>query len=196
MTLSREEAEQLLPFLANGTLEGDELIAMQEAVAQDPSLAAELSALRAIRQTMQSEEIGTTPGEFGLARLMRDVGKEEQPASIAPQAVTRSRIWQIAAALLMAVVIGQAVLLSGTGDSGGGFELAGAGGADLTVAFAPDAPEAAIRTLLLDAGVEIIGGPSALGLYQLQLLEGASLDEAEGLLRAAGDIVESVDRAQ
>ena len=195
MTMSREEVEQLLPFLANGTLEGDELIAVQEAVAQDADLAAELAALRAIRKTMQAEEIGLTPGEFGLARLMRDVGEEQQPAAVAPKSVTRPRVWQIAAALLMAVVIGQAVLLSGTGDGGGGYELAGEGGADMTVAFVPDAPEAAIRTLLLDAGVEIVGGPSALGLYQLQLLEGVTLDEAEAALRAAGDVIESLDRA-
>lgn len=195
MTLSRDEIETLLPFLANDTLEGKERAEVESAVADDPALAMDLAALRAIRETMQSEDIGASPGEFGLARLMRDIGKEEKAMTAPPATVARPRIWQIAAALLLAVVIGQAVLLSGSGE-GTDFELAGGTDAALTVAFLPDAPEAAIRAVLLDAGVEIIAGPSALGLYQLGLLEGVTLDEAEEALRAASVVVESVNRTE
>ena len=196
MSMEREEIEALLPFLANDTLEGDERQAVEAAVADDATLAMELSALREIRKTMQAEEIGSTPGEFGLARLMRDVDKDAQTSQAAPANVVRPRIWQIAAAVLMAVVVGQAVLLSGSGDTSGGYELAGGGDAALTVTFAPDATEAEIRDTLLDAGVEIIAGPSALGLYQLGLLDGVTADEAEAALRAAEGVVESLDRAE
>jgi anti-sigma factor RsiW len=195
MTLSRDDIEALLPFLANDTLDGEERAEVERAVAADPALAMELAALKAIRETMQAEDMGASPGDFGLARLLRDVGKEEKATTAAPAAGSRPRFWQIAAALLMAVVIGQAVLLSGSGDSTG-FELASGSEAALTVAFVPDATEAAIRATLLDAGVEITAGPSALGLYQLGLLEGVTLDEAEDALRAAGDVLESVVRAE
>ena len=196
MTLSREEIEQLLPFLANDTLEGEERDAVEAAVADDPELATELQALRAIRETMQAQEVESSPGEFGLARLMRDVAKEELPTIEAANTVVRPRIWQIAAAFLMAVVIGQGVLLSGLDQQGDSYQLAGAGEAVLTVAFLPDVTEAALRNVLLDAGVEIVSGPSALGLYGLDLLEGVTLEEAEAALPAATEVAESVDRAQ
>jgi len=194
MTLPRDEVEALLPFLANGTLEGEERIQVEQAVAADAALARELEALKAIRQTMQTTKIGASPGEFGLARLMRDVDRDAQPAETTTSPVSRPLVWQIAAALLMAVVIGQAVLMSGPDDSVG-FELAGGSEAVLTVAFFPDVPEQALRAILLEAGVEIVSGPSALGLYQLGLLEGTAIDDAETILRAAGGIVESVVRA-
>ncbi|WP_333715138.1 hypothetical protein [Yoonia sp.] len=191
MTLSRDDIEALLPFLANDTLAGEERAEVERAVAADPALAMDLAALKAVRATMRTDDIGASPGDFGLARLMRDLdGDKTATTAVGP----RPRIWQVAAALLMAVVIGQAVLLSGSGDSTG-FELAGGTTAALTVAFVPDAPEAAIRAALLDAGVEIIAGPSALGLYQLGLLENVTLDEAEAALRAAEGVIESLARA-
>lgn len=196
MSLPRDEIEALLPFLANGTLEGDELREVEAAVADDPDLATQLTALRHIRETMQAQDIGSSPGEFGLARLMRDVGKEQSQPQVTTTSVVRPRIWQIAAAVLMAVVIGQAVLLTGNQDQGDGYQLAGADEAALIVAFQPDTTEAALRDVLLDAGVEIVSGPSALGLYGLRLLDGVTLDAAEAALRAAPDIVESVSRTE
>ena len=194
MTLSRREAEELLPFLANDTLGDDERRAVEQAVASDPTLAVELAALRQIRQTMQSQQAVHSPGEFGLARLMRDVEKEQAPARSVVTDTSRPRLLQIAAAVLVAIVIGQAVLLSGRADETGGFELAGGEAATLNVAFVPDATEATIRALLQQAGVEIVSGPSALGLYGLNVIEGTTPSAAQEVLRAADDVVESVDR--
>ncbi|MEL6204908.1 MAG: hypothetical protein AAFR47_06310 [Pseudomonadota bacterium] len=87
--LTQNEIEALLPFLANGTLEGSERTAVEGAVAADPKLDLELSALRAVRERMRAEEIQHSPGTFGLARLMRDVEREangEQGAEAAAPA--------------------------------------------------------------------------------------------------------------
>ena len=188
MSMSSKDAAQLQPFLANGTLEGDELAQVTAAVANDPALAAELAALRNIRATLQAEDAGFSPGEMGLARLMRDV--EDQTA---PVSAPRARIWQVAAAVLLAVAIGQTILLSQGSEPGQGFELAGVTPAAFTITVTPTATEAELRALLLDAGVEIVSGPSALGLYGLALTEGATFDAAQSRLRAATGIIETLD---
>lgn len=191
MTLSREEIEQLLPFLANGTLEGSELAEVRQAVEADADLAVQLAGLQALRTTMQQDETGYSPGDIGLARLMRDLDMQERASRPAP----RSMIWQIAATVLLAVVIGQAVLLPQRDDAGGGFELASGAQAVFTITIRPDATEADIRALLLTAGVEIVEGPSALGLYGLALVEGTTIQDARSILNAARDIIETLDSA-
>lgn len=63
----------------------------------------------------------------------------------------------------------------------------------LTVAFRPEATEAAMRSTLASAGAQIVSGPSALGLY----LVAVPRDKADSLasqLRAATGVVESVQR--
>jgi len=181
--MTRDEISALLPFLANDSLQGAERAEVEAAVADDPGLQAELAALKAIRATMQSEQ-DYSPGEVGLARLMREVG--QAPAE---RQTGRSRIWQVAAAVLLAVVIGQAVLQD-RGTDPDGFELAGTEAA-FSMVVRPETTEAALRQLLLDAGVEIVRGPSALGIYDLALTEGVRLEEARAVLRASA-IVESL----
>ncbi len=182
----RDDIDALLPFLANDTLTGDERDQIQSAVAADPDLQAELAALKAIRTTMQTEE-AFSPGEMGLARLMRAV--ETTPA--AP--VKRPWLWQAAAAVLLAVVLGQGLALMRTNDPSdpGGYQLAGDTPA-FTIAFHADTTESQLRDLLLLAGVEIVHGPSALGLYQIAPLEGVTQAQAHATL-AASELIESIE---
>ena len=44
--ISREDLRLLLPFLANGSLAGDDRAALERALAEDPALSAELETLR------------------------------------------------------------------------------------------------------------------------------------------------------
>lgn len=190
--MTRDEIEALLPFLANGTLEGAERAEVEAAVAADPGLAADLAALRAARVSMQADDV-QSPGEFGLARLMREVGRDDAPtaANLArPPLLRRAAFWQAAAAILLA-----AVLVLGLSPEGENYELAGADDADFIVTFAPDATEEALRLLLLDAGVEIVAGPSALGLYRLAVLPGVPPDAARTTLDGAEAIVLTVEDA-
>jgi anti-sigma factor RsiW len=181
--MTRNEIEQLLPFLANGTLEGAERDAVEAAVAGDPALQSELTALRAIRETLQAEE-AFSPGDMGLARLMRAVDDEQ----VTHQPSSRPYIWQFAAAMLLAVVVGQALWFAQP-DGGPGYELAGRAAFEISVV--ETTPEADLRALLLQAGVEIIAGPSALGLYALQPLEGVTETEARAVLQAS-PLIESL----
>lgn len=199
-----QDIHELLPFRANGTLEGADLAAVDAALAEDAELRADLAALTAIRDTMQAEEVAS-PGDFGLARLMRDVDAETRVS--APVAandnvvpLSRLRIWQVAAAVVLAVGIGFNLPQVGPGSAPmeraesepAGFTLASGGAeADFTVAFAPDATEADMRALLLAAGLEIVSGPSALGIYGLGLIDADTSDAAFAALSASG-IVEDV----
>ena len=111
MSTPRRDIEELLPFLANGTLQGAERAEVEASVAADPALAQELEALKRVRQQMQSEAFETSPGELGLARLLRDVEREGQ--TLAPAAETQApssgvsvvqlRFWQVASALVAAI---------------------------------------------------------------------------------------------
>lgn len=63
----------------------------------------------------------------------------------------------------------------------------------LTVAFRSQATESAIRTALANSSAQIISGPSALGLYTVAV-PGVEADIMQARLRAAVDVVESVQR--
>jgi hypothetical protein len=69
----RQEAEALLPFLANNTLDGDDRVRVEAAVAADAELAVQLRALRRIRREVKAEEMEWSPGEMGLAKLLREI---------------------------------------------------------------------------------------------------------------------------
>jgi len=192
--MPRDEAERLLVFLANGTLEGEERAAVQAAVEADPDLARELDALRNIRATMQAETPARLPGEFGLARLMRDIGNEARAAEPAP--APRGRLWRYAAVAAVALFAVQTALIWTQPDAvidlaGGGIERVE--GPAFTVAFQPEAREAEIRALLLEAGLVIVDGPSALGLYTLAAPETETAQAALETLLARPDLVESAE---
>ncbi len=212
MTRSRDEIELDLPFLVNGTLDAEARAEIEAALAEDPHLAAEHEALSAIRSGMQAEDM-KTPGEFGLARLMRDVDRQTARAAdhradaggarrgIAPFR-SRTTLWQAMAAVAVLGIVAQSYFLRPATNlevnvAPAGYVLAGSEerGA-LLVGFAAGATEAAIRGLLLDAELEIVAGPSALGLYRLDVLDGADVETATGLLRSAEGIVESVENVR
>lgn len=204
MSRTDEELNLNLPFYVNGTLDADEAARVEAALAQDDVLKADAALLTALRDDMQAET-HRSPGEFGLARLMRDVARDEAAPVSAPAAAnspvpiqSRTWVWQIAAAVAMALFVGQSLMLSrDQAAGGGGYELASAPAAPgLVVSFSPNATEAQIRGLLLDLGLEINGGPSALGLYRLGQAESENLDAEALALRGATGIVESVENAQ
>lgn len=187
--MTRDEIEALLPFWVNGTLSGEERAAVAKALKEDEALAAEARALSAIRTRMQAEDV-RSPGEFGLARLMREVKAQ---GAIAPRSAWGSAgLWQVAAAAMLAVALA-AVFLSNP-QGGGDYRLAGEAPA-FTVSFADSATEAEIRDTLLAAGVEIVSGPSALGLYGLTPLPEIDPGEAAAVLGSATAIVTSIERS-
>lgn len=190
--MDRKDVEALLVFLANDTLEGDERRAVEAAVAADPVLQTELEALKRIRAEMQAEDLAHSPGEFGLARLMRDIDRE-QPEQIASATIMRPRIWQTVAAAAVALLVAQSIWTwNGSDDT---IRLAGEGTGELTikVAFSGQASEAELRALLQELDLTIVSGPSALGLYVLEAPDKAARDGAIDRLNSETTLVESAE---
>lgn len=199
MTRPRDEIELDLAFAVNGTLSAADQAEVEEWLAKDDTLRAEFDALAALRAEMQAEHVAA-PGEFGLARLLRDVGREASGTTAAaePPPPNRTWAWQLAAAVAVLALLAQTAYQrqSGTPDSGG-YQLASAAPtADLVVSFVPEATEAQIRDLLVGLDLEIVAGPSALGFYQLDVRDGGDETAAQAGLRAAVGIVESIEDDQ
>lgn len=192
MTGTPENPELDLIFHVNGTLHEAKAAALDAVLAEDDDLRAEYDALVALRAEMQAEEI-QSPGEFGLARLLREVGREGAVAA-APQAPNRTWMWQLAAAVATVALLGQSLFLRGGGVDEAGYQMAGAAPAGvLAVAFVEDATEAQIRALLQGLDLEIVAGPSALGFYDLGVMDGGDHAAAVSGLSDATTIVESVE---
>jgi hypothetical protein len=190
--LSREEAEALLVFYANGSLDSEERDLVTDALEGDAALRHELFQINEMRNQMQAAE-PANPGETAFYRLMKDVEKTPQESAETTSEPSSSRVSVLRVVLVVAVVamLAQgAILWRGLSN---GFDLAsGSPQADLIVAFRPDAKENEIRELLLDLDLQIVSGPSSLGLYRLA---GENPGMAVEALQSNPKVVESAENA-
>lgn len=193
----QREIEELLPFYLNGSLSGDEHARVEAALAGDKGLRQQLEFLRAVSGAVRSDDpAAAAPGDLGLARLRRDIGQAtggRQPG----RSVLRS-----VAALAAAFILGVGVMALwpslGRGPEDAIYEQAGgpvAKGA-LIVAFRPGATAEQISTLLLSVDGAIVDGPSAIGLYRVDLPDGADAGTVADRLLAASEIIESAQKAE
>lgn len=198
----RDEAlDLLLPWYVNGTLEDAERRQVEAYLERSSHARDEVELLRALRQQVKDEAIESSPGELGLQRLKRQMKQEAaQPQDrMAGRTITVASFWRplaVAACLVVMVQAGIMVGLGGFGTTDGGVTTATGGSpAVLQVTFAPEATEQQIRDLLQQAGASIADGPTALGVYNLRLVDAeGSVDEALATLRASGDIVTFAER--
>jgi len=134
---------------------------------------------------------------FGWARLSRAIDAERAAQRRTSGWPTHFSRWQTAAAVLAAVAVWQfAAVPQLPGWRGeAGYEMAGAPAPQAfaaQVAFNPQATEPQIRAALLAADARVVGGPSALGLYELAFGDAAALETGVAQLRAQTAVVESV----
>jgi anti-sigma factor RsiW len=193
MAVNRTEIEALLPFYVNGTLRGDERASVEAALDDDARLRDEAAALGHIRQSMRDSDMGHTPGEFGLARLMRDIDRAAPARQPAVRRQSTILPWGLAAAAAIALV---AVGLGRFGFEESAPYTQASGGADetfLTLAFQPEASQAQVSDLLLEYGLVIVDGPSAIGLYRVDPGQGRDLAALAADLRDREEVIESVD---
>lgn len=186
-TASEHHPRELLPWLANGTLEGAERTEVERHVAGCTQCQSELALLQSLRTTLQAQT-QTDAGELGLQRLLRGVRRE-------PRARPR---WLLPAAMAAGLVIAvQAVLLMQTSPVEMVYApLSGPAASEtvLQVEFAPDAREAALRAALQAVGAHIVDGPSAAGLYRIALESGRDPQQALDELQARTDLIRHIAR--
>jgi hypothetical protein len=181
-----KDVEQLLPWLANETLEGEEARAVEALTKTSPAAAQDLEFMRGLRAQMKAEDAGNSPGALGWRRLQQQIARERAPAA-------RGTGWRNIAAIAAAVVILLQAAVIGYQWEGGILIPAGGDGATLQVRFAPTASETAIREMLQQIDGTIVDGPGSLGIYHVKI-EGTEADpdvaaKALAALRARTDIV-------
>ena len=183
----RVEIESLLPFFLNGTLDGDEQKRVETALSTNAELRIELEALRQIRANMRATDSEHSPGEFGLARLMREIDRESRSSSFRSMPGTL-----LAASIVAAAVMVVGVLSISRRDVGYQQASGDSRTQQFTVAFRPDASEREISELLLNYGLGIVEGPSAVGLYRLDFGPESDIEALLSVLRNRVDVVESI----
>lgn len=163
------EAELLMPWLHNGSLQGDEQqLAMHFEQEQNELAAAEKRLDEELRHIVK-QQAGGSPAEFGWARLQRDLfhtTTEKSPA----KNNTKWIKFALAASLIL-IVIESGFLLQ-TLPELVRYEPLGqqqVSSAVLQIEFQPDATEKNIRDLLNQVKGRVIDGPGAMGIYRVAL---------------------------
>lgn len=196
MTNARDITE-LLPFYVNGSLSADEKQRVEKELQSNADLRDDLAFFEKLRGEMQALPQENSPGELGLKRLQKSLAAlqlEQDPIARAKSKIAREQnigFWRmaaIAACLMLVIQTSMLFLPEKT-------ELTAAGGPQMAVisaTFKPQATEAQVRSLLVTLNVQIVSGPSALGVYQLT--GGADVDATLKALQSHGDIVENAQR--
>ncbi|TAG01551.1 MAG: hypothetical protein EAZ43_11255 [Betaproteobacteria bacterium] len=199
-----------IPFLLNGTLPAAEAESLKAAISAEPALGRELELQRRIREAVNQS--AAVPMRSTLPQFMNRLSAESQRTvndasnnvtslqrKVAPMSVAKQQRlgWKVAFALAASLVVIQAAYLVPLMQQTGG-TLQPLSGASSSVAAAPnlqmtfraDATERQIREVLRAAGVEIVAGPSALGVYEGRAADSAA---AAAALTAAKAVVEGVN---
>lgn len=193
----RDELEALLPFYLNGTLDGEDLAAVENWLASDPAGMAALEETEAEFSGTAAANQAIRPPADALSRFSAALDAEagrERPA--APSVL--SRLWTgfmaipagvawAAATAAVVLVLVQAVMEPG--GRGGPVEIAGTDIKDMPfalVTFKPDARIADISAVLAGQGAVILSGPAAGGVFKIGIPAKTAADYARivGLIAA------------
>lgn len=183
-THAHQEAQELLPWLANDSLSGTERERVQAHLQGCAACRAELSALHTLRAAGSAD----VPGLDAQAALARLLPQLDAPAALAPvptadrvlpgwraRLAANDRSWLRAAlALQFGAIAVLGALLARPAASpeaqAGAYRLLGAADGvrgSLVVAFGPDTPEREVRRIVLASGARVVGGPTATGAWLL-----------------------------
>jgi hypothetical protein len=195
---AHEEAQSLLPWLANGSLAGAELERVQSHVKGCAACRTELALLH----TLRAANVDTAPAadadaDAALARLLPQLDAPDAPdgpplkpliqADSMPipmpaphgwraRIAANDRSWlRVAAAAQFCVIVALgAMLLRSPADPGvhaDAYKVLGASAGarhGLVLAFNPETPEREIRRIVLASGARVVGGPTATGAWLLE----------------------------
>jgi hypothetical protein len=179
---AHREAQDLLPWLANGRLDGAELQRVQAHLATCATCRADLDTLYALQDVADLPAPGLDVDK-AFARLLPQLDAMA-PADAAPVipgwrtrlAANDARWLRVAVGLqFCAIVVLGALLVRPSGDTqmaaqDGTYRVLGAEtGADSIVAvtFKPDTPEHELRRIVTASGAHIVGGPTVTGAWML-----------------------------
>jgi hypothetical protein len=169
-------AQELLPWLVNGTLEADEAAQVTAHVAQCARCQADVASQASLRSVAVDDVSRESSVERGWAAMRRRLDRAAPEA--ARRAPAKGRSWwmqglQIAFAVQAVVVLVLAVALVGESSRGEPYRALGAAPsaveANALAVFRADATEQQMRAALRATGARIVGGPTVTDAYLLRL---------------------------
>lgn len=182
------EAERLLPWLVNGTLQDDELALVQQHLGECPTCRHDLVWLRSLQAACIEEAAPADNPEHSLRRLHRRLDSARVDT-------LRSRVrrrpwlhWAIAAQAVLILVLGVA-LLDETRPSMPAYHTLGAVQAaseQLVVVFDPTISEAQLRRLMRASEAHIVYGPTEAGAWVISVPAAHAKTVREALRAAPG----------
>lgn len=197
------EAWELLPWYSNGTLEGEELSRLERHLEICSRCRAELEIEDQVATAVRNSEELVFSRQRGWADLeQRIVALDRSAASRRPS--TLAETWQaglarlsvgtrlaLAAQMIVIAILGSLVVAGRT--PRGQFETLATPAAQkveatasalLRVVFSQDAPESALRELVLQVGGRFVDGPSTFGVYTLGVPRERAVEALEILRRS------------
>ena len=203
--MTRQEAEDLLPWFVNGTLSHEESRAVQAFIDSGEISHQEVEEVRLFAETIQeqsAEEPAFNPAI--LDGVMAKLDTVEQEVVDAPVIVQEPRqetegffarlfggfAWPPMAKLAVAgqftvlVALSAALLTTGGAGEEDHVTVSGTLDVDVQIVFAPTTTEAQIRELLISVEGVIVDGPSSLGIYHIDLADDFDTAETVQLLKS------------
>ncbi|HEX7113297.1 MAG TPA: zf-HC2 domain-containing protein [Mizugakiibacter sp.] len=193
------EAERLLPWYVNGTLEGEELARIEQHLTECARCQRELTWQRELQAACAGAEAAADAGP-ALQRLRERLDAEPGGGRRPLFGELRrgwkgSRPWlRWAVAAQFAAVAALAGALAFQGRPAlyrtlGAADKPPRAAGDLVVVFDPGLDEAAMRRLLRASGARIVDGPTETGAYVLDVPDGHETGALEALRAARGVVL-------
>jgi anti-sigma-K factor RskA len=175
------EADRLLPWWVNGTLEGDERTQVDQHLAECAQCQHEVEWLRTLQAELASETVASTDAPRAMQRLRRRMRSAHVLSQGAGSSAAKPhRGWGRRDRWLAWVVAAQAVIVVGLGgvlmthnhqatDEYRTLSSPDSHGALLVVTFDPQMTESQMRELVRSNDTRIVGGPTEAGAYLLSV---------------------------
>jgi hypothetical protein len=172
---THQEAQQLLPWLAAGTLEGDELALVQEHLHACERCRADLAWQRSVRAAGQPAP--ALDADHAFTRLRLQLGPQEARTTVAARwrhafAANDHGWWRCVALLQLPIIAVLALLLARPSERGADYRTLGASAparASLVVVFRPETPERELRRIVQAHGARVVDGPTVTAAYLLDV---------------------------
>lgn len=196
---AHHEAERLLPWYVNGTLEGEELARIEQHLADCARCQRELEWQRELQAACASAEAATDAGP-ALQRL-RERLDAEPGGGRRPLLGELRRGWKDSRPWLRWAVAAQFAAVAALAGALafqdrptlyrtlGAADMPHRAAGDLVVVFDPSLDEAAMRRLLRASGARIVDGPTESGAYVLDVPDRREAGALEALRAAHGVVL-------
>jgi len=187
--------DEKLILHVNGSLDDNEKDAVDALVKQDDELQKEQIFLETLRRGIKDNDRGyDSPGEFGLTRLKRDI---QQQTNRTEAKQNKNPLFWKRIAITASVVCSLQLAFNLTqnpipADINMQTLSSPSSGATLQIMFSGSASADQIRAAILEIDGSIIAGPSALGIYRVELPQNSDPQRALAVLQNLNYIDQAV----